>query len=222
MNRPFFVFSVLAGITLAIAGCTTETAVFPKATHAPALSLPPLALDRADLPEGYVLTMARQKDAGDVSTLAHDLGWQAGYVEEYMESTAPEGSRVVIRHTLATYPEDSMPVVLDYVTRADQTCSDLRYFNITVSGLGETGRGFVGYVPGSESAANLTAVRSAYGPPGITGVVGNNTTQENCGEHFIEIIFAKGTTLEVIRVTGSVPGDKDVIALARKAYAKLL
>jgi hypothetical protein len=220
-NTSFLLLAVLVCAALAAAGCVAGPASSPAVSPAPAVSLPSLALDRQDLPEGYVLTMYREKNESDVGTLALDLGWQGGYVEEYTDSTGPAGSQVVIRHSLATYPATSMPAVMGYVTKVDQACNELRYFDIAVDGLGPDARGFVGYVPGADVSPVTTTGTAVAGPLLLMGTGDGQSGGEACGQHFIEIVFAKGTTLEVIRVTGTVDSDKDIIAIARKAYAKI-
>jgi len=209
-------FLLLCGV-LAAAGCTSSTANPPPVT-ATAISLPSIALDRTDLPDGYVLTMSKVKTDADVSPLAQSLGWQAGYVTEYTKSAAPG---TVILHSLAGYKESSMPDVIEYVNRADRSCSDLEYFDIAVTGLGENSRAFVGYMPGKELVAIPTAT-PASGRMADIAVSNEGSNTMTCGQNYVEIIFTKGNVLEVIRFTGPVIDDKEAIAIAQKAYNKLL
>ena len=208
-------FLLVCGV-LAAAGCTSGTANPPPVT-ATAISLPSIALDRTDLPEGYVLTMSKVKTDADVSPLAQSLGWQAGYVAEYTKSAAPG---TVILHSLAGYQESSMPDVLEYVNRADRSCSDLEYFDIAVTGLGDTSRAFIGHIPAKGQVAIPTAA-SASGPLPDIAVSNEGTNTMTCGQGYLEIIFTKGNVLEVLRFTGPVTDDKEAIAIAQKAYQKI-
>lgn len=209
------ILAVLLCGALAVAGCTSGTTHPPPVT-ATAISLPSIALDRTDLPDGYVLTMSKIKTDKDVSPLAQSLGWQSGYVAEYTKSAAP--ARVIL-HSLAGYKESSMPDVIAYVNRADRSCSDLEYFDIAVTGLGENSRAFIGYMPDNGKVAIPT--NAPAGPLSDIAVSTGETNTMTCGEGYLEIIFAKGNVLEVIRFTGPVTDDKEAIAIAQKAYQKI-
>ena len=213
----FLVLAILVCTTLAVAGCTTAPASPVTPTHSPAVSLPSLAIDRNDLAEGYVLTMSKEKNATDVSDLARTLGWKGGYVVQYTKTTTPAN---VLLHSLATYPESSMPDVIEYINRTDRSYTDLRYFDISVPGLGKNSRAFVGYPQNQDQLQTVTPT-SAIGSLALTGLSMQGTTENIYGENFIEIIFANGTTLEVIRMSGTPLDDKEVIAIAQTAYSKI-
>ncbi|MDD1689118.1 MAG: hypothetical protein LUQ66_00460 [Methanoregula sp.] len=221
-NHSSLILAVLVCAALAFAGCTTAPTPSATATHSPAISLSSLALDRTDLPEGYVLTMVRQKNATEMGSLAMSLGWRAGYVVEYTDTKdVPGQSPFVVLQSLATYPESSMPDIIEYINRTDHSYSDLVYTDLRLSGLGENYRGFVAGVrnPGL-SPAVITASRTSA-PLSATGLTMENTNQNTLGQNFVEIVFSKGTTLEVIRMSGPVVDDKAAIAIAQKAYAKI-
>jgi len=214
----FLVFAILVCTALAVAGCTTTPASPVTPTHSPAVSLPSLAIDRNDLDEGYVLTMSKEKNATDVSDLARTLGWKGGYVVQYTKATTPNS---VVLHSLATYPESSMPDVIEYINRTDRSYTDLSYFDISAPGLGKDSRAFVGFHPNQGQLPTMTPA-SANDSPAITGLSMKGTTENVYGQnYFIEFIFANGTTLEVIRMSGDTLNDKEAIAIARKAYSKI-
>lgn len=215
-SHQYFVLLILICGVLAVTGCTSSTANPPPVT-ATAVSLPSIALDRTDLPEGYVLTVSREKSSADVSQLAHSLGWEGGYVVEYTKSSAPG---TVILHSLAGYNEGSMPDVIEYVNRADRSCSDLGYYDFTVTGLGDKSRAFIGYVPNNGQVV-IPASAPASGPLNDIAITNEKTNTMTCGQNYVEIIFTKGNILEVIRFTGPVINDKEAIAIAQKAYNKL-
>jgi hypothetical protein len=210
------ILAVLLCGALGVAGCTSGTTHPPPVT-ATAISLPSIALDRTDLPDGYILTMSKIKTDKDVSPLARSLGWQSGYVAEYTKSAAPG---TVILHSLAGYKESSMPDVIAYVNKADRSCSDLEYFDIGVTGIGDNSRAFIGYLPDNGKVAIPTNAPAA-GPLSDIAVSTGETNTMTCGQGYLEIIFAKGNVLEVIRFTGPVTDDKEAIAIAQKAYQKI-
>ncbi len=214
-SLPYLILVILLCGILAVAGCTSATKS-PPATTATAVSLPSIAIDRTDLPEGYVLTMSKVKNASDVSPLAQSLGWQAGYVTAYTKSAAPG---TVVLHSLAGYPAARMPDVIDYVNKADRSCSDLEYFDITVTGIGNNSRAFIGYIPNKDRVPVITV--PATGPLSNVAVSMEGSKTMTCGQGYLEIIFTKGNVLEVIRFTGPVIDDKEAIAIAQKAYQKI-
>jgi len=211
--------------TLIISGCTTAPAssgtAVPSvpAAHAPEVTLSSLVLVRADLPDGYVMTMNREKNTSEVGSIARDLGWQAGYVAEFTAtSDVPASLRNVVRQSLATYPEGSLPAIVESVNRSDQSSPDLPYHEFPVTGLGGDARGFTA---GSGNSIRITSPSAAAGPlPGLADV-GGGTATSTPGQSIAEVIFSKGSTLEVIRITGPAPGPDDVLAIARKAYSKI-
>jgi hypothetical protein len=209
------ILAILLCGALAIAGCTSATKTPPPVT-ATAVSLPSIAIDRADLPEGYVLTMSKVKNASDVSPLAQSLGWQSGYITEYTKSAAPG---TVVLHSLAGYPAANMPGVIDYVNKADRSCSDLKYFDIAVTGVGNNSRAFIGYMPNQDQVPVTST--AATGPISTIAISKEGTKTGTCGQGYLEIVFTKGNILEVIRISGPVIDDKEAIAIAQKAYAKI-
>lgn len=205
---------------LAVAGCTTIPAAPPVTTPAPSVTLASLAIDRNDLPQGYVLTMSREKNAIEMGSFAENLGWQGGYVVEYSMDVASDGSRNVILHSLASYPDRSLPGIIEYINRTDRSCSTMGYFDIAVSDLGENSRAFIGYIPnqGTTPGVGSTTADTSPAPAAITG---RESPRSTCREKFVEIIFFKGTILEVIRMSGPVLDDKEAIGIAQKAYVKI-
>jgi len=218
---------VLAAIIcsmLIVTGCTTPQAspgtVAPAAPalHTPAVPLSSLILISTDLPDGYVVTMNREKNASEVGSLAISLGWQAGYVAEFAgPAGVPADQQNIVRQSLATYPESSLPAIVESINGTDQSVPDLRYNDFPVSGLGGNARGFTG-ITGNATPNTPSAAGGLL--PGLEDI-GGGTQQNPPVQSFAEVIFSKGSILEVIRITGRVPGPEDVIAIARKAYEKI-
>jgi hypothetical protein len=224
-NSRYLILAALVCAALAVAGCTTAPAApATPSTPAPAVSLPAIAFTPADLPTGYVLTMDRQKNVSELSELAMRLGWQAGYIVEYTDSRSPEGRQNVISQTLTTYPESSMQDVIAYISKVDHSYPDLIYTDIPLKGLGlpENSRIFVGgYNPPEVQAQVMLAVPTTANPLSSADVLTPASSREPNGQGFVEVIFSKGTTLEVIRMSGPTPNDREMIALAQKAYQKI-
>jgi len=51
--------------------------------------------------------------------------------------------------------------------------------------------------------------------------IGEKTRENTYDRNFVEIAFSKGTTLEVIRMSCTAIDEKQAIAIAQKAYAKI-
>ncbi|MCK9631880.1 MAG: hypothetical protein M0R30_09575 [Methanoregula sp.] len=228
-NHGSLILALLVCAALAIAGCTTTDTSAPAtpvpaatATYSPATSLSSLSLDRTDLPEGYVLTVTRQKNATEMGSLAKTLGWRAGYVVEYTDTKeVPGKSPFVVLQSLATYPESNMPDIIEYINRTDRSYSDLVYTDLRLSGLGENYRGFAAGVRNPGLPPAVTTASGTSVPLSATGLTIENADQNTLGQDFVEIVFSKGTTLEVIRMSGPVVDDKAAIAIAQKAYQKI-
>jgi hypothetical protein len=202
---------------LAIAGCTTPAGTPAPATPAPAATPASLALTPSDVPAGYVLTESRQKNATDVSKLAISLGWQAGYAVLYTNSSAPPGSRDIIVQTITTYSESNIPDIVKLVNQQDRSFSDMTFTDLQVSGLGANSGGFVGIIQSSEPVVLAAETTSALSSVSLTG----STSMAVSGQNFAEVYFAKGSTFEVIRMTGPHASGEAVTALARTACEKI-
>ena len=223
---PAPVLAVLICCMLIVSGCTTAPAspgtIAPPvpALQTPAVPLSSLVLIRTDLPDGYVVTMNREKNASEVGSLAISLGWQAGYVAEFAGPAGiPADQQNIVRQSLATYPEGSLQTIVESINGTDQSAPDLRYNDFPVSGLGGNARGFTA---NTGNATRLITATAAPGPlPGLEEIGGKTTRNPPPEQSFAEIIFSKGSTLEVIRITGPAPGPDDVLAIARKACGKI-
>jgi hypothetical protein len=207
---------------LAVAGCTTAPAATTAPAPAPAVTLSSLVLDHTDLPdESYILTINREKDPSEMGELAKSLGWRAGYVVEYTTTKdVPAGFQNVITQTLTTYPESSMPEIIQYIVKADKSYSDLVYTDFPAPGLGKNGMIFVGNARFPSSMV-LVTVPTAPGALSAAEALKEPAYERTGGQIFAEAIFSKGTTLEVIRMTGPAPDPQVLTGIAQKAYAKI-
>lgn len=214
------ILAVLLCSALAVTGCTSGTNSPVQTTRTADVTLSSLTLDRSDIPgDYYILTVNKEKNISEMGDLATSLGWKRGYVVEYTTvKDVPENFQNTIRQTLATYPESSMPEIVGYIVRADQSYDNLAFTEFPAPGLGPNGRVFVG---------NLRFPADAAPTPAVTGVLPDavalkeNTGGRNDGQIFAEAIFTKGTTLEVIRMTGPAPDPANLTAIAQRAYQKI-
>lgn len=216
----FLILIVLLCGALAVAGCTSGTTSPAQATRSADVPLSSLAIDRSDIPgDYYILTVNQEKDISEMGDLAQSLGWKKGYVVEYTTvKDLPENFQNTIRQTLATYPESSMPEIVGYIAQADQPYSNLAYTEFPAPGLGPNGRVFVGNIrfPGE-----TTPTPTVTGALSAAMAMKEMTVEKSDGQIFAEAIFTKGTTLEVIRMTGPAPDPANLTALAQKAYQKI-
>jgi len=209
----FLVFSLLLA-----AGCThsTPAPVPVTATVSPAAGpvLAGLALTPADLPPGFTLVESRAKNSSEVGTLARQLGWQGGYVVRY-SSTPPAGGRqTAIVQSIAVYPAGTMPDIVKMADTQDQSDTDLKYTEIGTGVPGEQGTGFYG------KASAPVLVKPTNVNPLVSGPE-NHDVEMLAKDDIAEVVFSRGTTFEVISVTGPGADVATVTALAQKAYAKI-
>ena len=214
--------SILFGLCLIIcaailgAGCTSlsgaGSAPAPgTATTAPSanVSLAPLALTPADVPTGYTLVSARQKSADEMSTLARDLGWKQGYVVVYSTPANSTVKPTTITQTLTVYSDKSTTDMVSLVYSNEQQQKGLVFSDLAQPATGADTRAF------SAVPVNVTPTATTGS---MSALADNSRTTP--AEGYTEVIFGKGTVLEVIRMTGPAAQYDTLKALAETAYAK--
>ena len=200
------------------AGCTRDpglqTPAVPVTDSAPAAGPAQLVLTLSDLPPGFTLAESRPKTSANVSRLAMDLGWQGGYVVRY--TSPPQGAReeYKIVQTIATYPSRNITRVIALAERYDRSESDLSFTDLPVHGLGDTARAFSG------GAGAQLPIRPIRANPLSAGQE-NHDARSSGKKDFSEIIFSKGDTLVVIRITGPAIDPEGIFTLAQRAYARI-
>lgn len=202
-----FVLFVI-GLSLG-AGCT-QSAHPEDIPAAPAPLLADLALTAADAPDNYTLVESRAKTADEVGSLAQDLGWQGGYVVTYSGMPDHPMGPTEISQTITTYPAANILDLVAFVNTNDRADPELIITPLPPPGLGEQSHAFSG------KAGSQIVVRENKGDPLMTGSLKGSLKQD-----VVEIIFAKGTTLVVLRMTGPYADYALLRELAEKAYAKL-
>jgi hypothetical protein len=211
----YLILTALVCAMLASSGCSTTSSSAPatpaSATPAPAATLALLALTPADVPPGYTQTGSREKNAAEVSRLALDLGWQAGYVVTFTNNSAGPDDRTTVVQTLTVYPENSIPGVIGVIVRQERSDTDMTFSDIPAPGIGDTSGGFTG-----KAHARLIVTTYDNSNPLAPAAARTEPKQD-----FAEIYFSKGSIFEVIRMTGHGLDAATVTTLARTAYAKI-
>ena len=212
---PCLVILILAGTLVFIAGCTQATSPVLPVTPVPATTphLSDLAITSSDIPACFALTEQQVKNSGDVGELAKDLGWQEGYGVTYTclkEGTEP----TVILHSLATYPAANMPGIATMVDEQDRPAGYL-YEDLSFPDQGISMRGFY------RKAGSMQVSGISTGANLLTGRRDSAETNAVAGSSMAEIIFYRGTTFEVLRMTG--PGTNATLLkdLALKSTAMI-
>jgi hypothetical protein len=207
----YLILAILVAAVLAVTGCTTTNAPMGTATTTPSSSLASLALSPTDVPANYTLSESREKNASDVSKIARDLGWEAGYEVTYTNNTVTPYGQTKIIQTITRYPSASIPDIMDLLVKQEQTDPDMDYANIPDLGIGDRSGG---YTATPHAQMIIKPVESKN--PLVGG-----STQLVMTKETAEIWFSKGTIFEVIRMTGPGSDAASVTNLARAAYAKI-
>lgn len=212
----YLIVALVLCAALLIAGCTQG----PK-SPAPASPAPPataglaqLLIGPSDVPANFTLVESRAKSPEDLGSLATDLGYEGGYVARYSTPAADQSGSTNITQSIAIYPEKNIPSLITLVNKQDRSDPDLSYSDLPVPGLGNDSHGFFG------SATARIIVKPTNQNPLATGPGSYDVTVVYTRE-VAEVIFAKGTTFEVIRMEG--PGANATITqgLAEKAFLKI-
>ena len=214
MQRSLFLgLALIACAALFCAGCIsspgTQAAPVPAApAQAANVSLAPLALAPADMPSGYTLLSGREKSAGEMGTLAKDLGWQQGYVTVYsLNDTAGQSA---ITQTIAVYAGKNMSDLVSLVYTTERQEKGLNFTDLPLPATGPDTRAFI--ATAADATPSSTATEGT-----IMLAAGTSAPSEG----YAEVIFAKGDILEVIRMTGPGAHNDVLTPLAETAYAKL-
>jgi hypothetical protein len=145
-----------------------------------------------------------------MSSLALQLGWQAGYAIAYTNTSSGPDNRTTIVQTITVYPEKNIPGVISVIGRQERSDSNMSYSDIPPLAVGIISGGYTAkarapMVLTTDNSNILTPKASITEPlPDIA-----------------EVWFSKGTIFEVIRMTGPGADAATVTDLARTAYAKL-
>lgn len=211
---PVFLIFILFTAMVFGAGCTQagEPATIPAAPAQPSpdSSLSSFALTAADTPANYTLVESRAKTPDEVKNLAMNLGWAGGYVVKYSGMPDDKMGPTEITQTIATYPAASIPEILALADTNDRADRELVITGLPSPGLGKDSRAFSG------KATSQIVLRPDTGDPLSSGTLKGSLKQD-----MVEIIFAKDSTMEVLRMTGPHADYATLKPLAEKAFSKL-
>lgn len=203
---------LVLGAILFSAGCLQEgnTSATPP-TRVTALQGSPLAgfaLSENDAPVNYTMVTNRAKTPDEVGGLAKELGWESGYVVEYSGLPDHPMGPTTITQSITTYPSANMPKIAELIETNDKADRELVITALPSPALGENSRAFSG------KAGAQIVLRPDKEDPLASGSLKGSFKQD-----IVEIIFTKGSTLEVLRMTGPHADYATLLALAEKAYA---
>jgi len=210
MKRVPVVLFILIVIAMAAgSGCTQAP---PPEAEPDTLTSPisDLALTSGDTPANFTLVDSRPKTADEVGSLAKDLGWQKGYVVTYTGMPDHRMGPTEITQTIAIYPEERIPEIVAFADTNDRADPELIITVLPPPLPGENSHAFSG------KAGSQIVLRPDSGAPLDSGSLKGSFKQD-----MVEIIFARGSTLEVLRMTGPYADYATLSVLAQKAYAKL-
>ncbi len=200
------------------AGCTQNQSVQAPVTSvigsAPVINLSQLALTQSDVPQNFTLVESKAKTSQDVSKIALELGWQDGYVARFTSPALGGMGENEIVQSIAIYQERTIKDVIGMAEQQGRSDTDLAYTDIPVQGLGVNARAFFG------KASAQILLKPTQANPLIVGA-NKNEVQAVFKNEVGQIIFSKGNTFEVIRVTGPSVDTALLVNLAQKAYAKI-
>ena len=200
------------------AGCTqnstSQVPVTPVTTSVNVANPAQIALTQSEVPQGFTQVERWAKTPADVSKLALDLGWQAGYEVRFISPVQGGMGNNEIVQSIAIYPESTIKDVIAMADQQGRPDTDLTYTNLPVQGLGNNSRAFSG------KASSQILLKPTQANQLITGL-DKNEVQAIFKNEVAEIIFSKGNTFEVIKMTGPSVDTPLLIDLAKKAYAKI-
>jgi hypothetical protein len=220
MQRSFF-FGLCLIVCAAVlaAGCTTtsgtqgakapDTAVTVSSAN---VSLAPLILTPADVPAGFNLVTSREKSANEVGSLAKDLGWQQGYVVIYSSPSNGSSGPSAITQSITVYPADQMSGIVTLVNTNERQINGLDFSDLPLPATGPKTCAFSATVskktPTPATTSRMSVISSDSGSSAPT-------------EGYLEVVFAQGNILEVIRMSGPGAQYETLKNLSETAYAKL-
>lgn len=210
------VISLLICAALFCAGCTRP--VSPEhvvsGTGSPVADPAQITLTLSDMPQGFTQAESRTKNPSDMSRLALDLGWQGGHVVRFTSPAQDGNGSYEITQSIATYPERTIPEVIAFSEQQIRSDPNGGYTDFAVQGLGDHARAFYG----------KTAVQVSQKPAADNSLIVSIDDQQSASAEktgLAAIIFSKGTTFEVITITGPSPDTAVLLKLGQTAYAKI-
>jgi hypothetical protein len=206
-----FLSCILVSGLLMGAGCTQPVSNTGPTSPAgiPASPLGALALTAADAPANYTLVESRAKTIDEVGPMARDLGWEGGYLVKYSGLPDNRMGPTEITQTITTYPAAGMHDMVALVEANDKSDNELIITALPSPGLGNSSLAFSG------KAISQIVMREKTDNPLDSGSLKGSLKQD-----IVEIIIARDSTLEVLRMTGPGADYATLETLAKKAYQR--
>ena len=198
LSSLFVIFFLILAVIGA--GCTGTRAPASPIVPGVNASLSLFALAPHDLPAGFTLAENREKTFDDVGSLARNLGWDGGYGIRYVLPGPDPGNDTTVIQSIAVYPEENIPAIATMADGQDRAGFNQTAGNLTLQDLGANSHGFSVSVPPVPLSPDANR--------GITQPVA-------------EIIFSKGRTFEVLRMSGPGTDASTLQSLAARAYEKI-
>lgn len=195
-----------AGCVSPVPGNSVSNQTIPVLTTIPQLAT--LELEPSDLPAGYALESGRQKSITEVSSMARDLGWEEGYVANYTSPQNNPGNLTVITQTITVYPEAKMPEIVNVVNLNERQVKGLDFTDLPSPDTGSETYAF-----------SATVNKTDDGAAAVAPLTTSSGTLQPLG--YVEVIFAKGNILEVIRISGPRADNETLRSVAKSAFAKI-
>jgi len=213
------VLAIVVAALLLCAGCTsapaaTQAAETPTPTNA---TLSAYALAPSDLSEGWTLVTSREKTTAEMSPLARDLGWQAGYVVAYTLPANNSAGTCTLTQTVTRYSVQNMSDLVSVVAANERKVGGLAFTDLPAPATGPDTRAF--------SAVLVNGTPTAT-PTGGMESIAFESSAPVATDGYVEVIFAKGDILDVIRMSGTCPPYDTIpyetlASLGKTAYTKL-
>jgi len=216
MHRSYsLIATVLLCAIILAAGCTQNAGKSAGATlptTAPVQDLTTLGLSPSEVPDGYVLSDSRVKQPEDMNKFALDLGWQGGYAIHFVKPSSNPLTISEILQSVAVYPASNIKELLTYAVNGEKSDKDMIFTDLPSPGIGDYSNAFSG-----KASAQFIVKPEENNP--LSGKIG--TTETVAKKDFVEIVFSKGNTFEVFRMSGPDANYTILKGLAETAYQKI-
>jgi hypothetical protein len=212
---PVLVFCFFMIVLVLGTGCTqpagTSVPVTTPGSAAAPVSLSSLALTSAEAPENFTLVESRVKTSDEMGTLSKDLGWQSGYVVRFSSGQGTANQTDIVQ-TLVTYPPAAIPDIMRIAVSTNMAEKGLEISTLPSPGIGDSSVAFLGKPIPEQGVKADANPRNPFM---------EQTESGSAKQELAEIVFTKGSTMEVFRMTGPGTDYATLKALAKTAYAKL-
>lgn len=210
---------IVVAAFLLCAGCTsapaaTQAAETPAPTNTTLLAY---ALAPSDLSEGWTQVTSREKTTAEMSPLARELGWQDGYVVVYTLPANNSAGTCTLTQTVTRYSVQNMSDLVSAVAANERKVGGLAFTDLPAPATGPDTRAF--------SAVLVNGTPTAT-PTGGMASIAFESSAPVATDGYVEVVFAKGDILDVIRMSGTCPPYDTIpyemlASLGKTAYTKL-